>query len=346
MLEVVKQCDSKFDAINASPVFRLFCAFDYHMKQKSSVIPKKITFHDWLTMWSDYKNGRRLSHGPVSVLITQSVRTARVYEAMGVERAVKRGLVNEADLDVASEVLNMSFTLYQRATIFGINFTSRGTSCRERKPPLQALIVNKATGEEIVVYKPRRAGNILNQQYHKRKQYSSFCLFYTPTNSFKKSMGHEMCGQFNFFFRLSIPSDTILDGVPMASIVSRKLQLVNRVRTLQCIVTPEDNGYHNEEFASTYGEDHALFIPLTNVKSTAILLGARTVKNKPIFTKAKNAASKKTENNSKYCSSAVESVFKLHLIPLHSSRNNVTFSNTTDGIYKRSEDKNSYQTKN
>lgn len=332
VFEVVKQCGTRSVAVQRSPLFRLYCAFEHHSKRRETYLPTRVSFRQWLCIWDAYKEPPGENRRDLRRLYTYCLGYDQ-SQSNDIESFVKKGFVYKTDIAFAGEILKMKiFPFYQKATIFGVHFSSRGAECREREPPTREII-HDINGNEIEVYRVKRSGNKLHKEYHKTSQYSSFCFFHVPTGNFKKPFGEELCGQFNFFFRLKLPSDPVLHGVPMASILARTFQIVDRVPTLQATVTHED---HND-FSVTNHINHPTFIPLTNVKATAILVGAKNANNERIC--IEESLQKLTKDNKKYCCEDTEDVFKLLLPPLHSSKKNITFSTLSDtNNYKRFED--------
>jgi hypothetical protein len=79
-------------------------------------------------------------------------------------------------------------------------------------------------------------------------------------------------GQFNYFFRIYLPSEELLHGLPMASSVCRHF-------TIDCYMNTINISTANESFFSKP------FVVLTNVFSTKLLIGARDIEKKPINVK-------------------------------------------------------------
>ena len=101
--------------------------------------------------------------------------------------------------------LNKNIEVYNKATIYGIEFTARGTDCREKTRP-----------EDLTYGAQRMKKTTHFLPWWNKKEISSWCCFEQET---KMSQFHKRYGQLNCFFQLNI-GDKCLDNILLASVTA------------------------------------------------------------------------------------------------------------------------------
>jgi hypothetical protein len=174
------------------------------------------------------------------------------------------GLFIIEDVYIAKEILDKILPIrYSKAMIFGMEMHSRGILCSETEV---------TTNSYLNPY-----NNLKNNcaDTHSLSSWFKYRLKNTTIDNFKKDQfGFDetilQYGQFNYFFRICLPDEPLLHGLPMASAVFRKSTKDNYLQTVSIC-------NNNESFVSS-----KRFVVLTNVVSTKLLIGARDATNLPI----------------------------------------------------------------
>lgn len=170
-------------------------------------------------------------------------------------------------LQVATSLRSLKVTLYEKVTVLGVRFRSRGYECRESSPPVIAA------NSEI----PVNPANKLVANWSDPSHYSSWCaLKASPQYEFdllqrnpphvlygKDAMANRVYqyGQLNAFLKLSMRVDKFVHGMCIASVTTRSytdVDYIDRVYT--------DDG---RSFVSNRG-----YIPISYIIPTHIALAA------------------------------------------------------------------------
>jgi hypothetical protein len=127
-------------------------------------------------------------------------------------------------------------------------------------------------------------------------------------------------GQFNYFFRLCLPDEPLLDGLPMASATCRETLYDYYID----IVKTDNSSYEQKRFVS-----------LTNVFSTRILVGARDNQKKPIAIKNDfNQQNSEVANRQKYLSKEpLSKATDLYFLDLDPQRKTVHYDKYNKNYY-------------
>jgi hypothetical protein len=254
--EIKKHTKNIYEAYYNSPVYRMFTAYNYHKKLKNIS-----SFYSFLNDCIDVN-----SHLYINFCISKK---DSIYFILCKEnnnyKNIEEAYFMLEDLETVKIILfNFSPLRFADALIFGVSMTSRGVSFAELENSMDNMPTNKL--------------NILkNNWFSSKKCLSSWFKYRYDENSdindqkFGFNNYTKYCfGQFNYFFRIYLPHDVILNGLPFASAVCRFSNTDDYMSTIDI---------------STNEESYVLrqpFVALTNVFSTKLLVGARDIFKVPI----------------------------------------------------------------
>jgi hypothetical protein len=193
-----------------SPFMRLFETYKSikHIKSESW------SFWNWLhlliaTDFNDFRFLSGLNH-------TVDIALLSDYD---MRNCIREGIVITSDIEVVIELYKFVPTVYNNATIKGVQLRGRGREYCEYKSP---LVVTK-WGAVTSLILPSNIHNNLLDNWDNSTQYSSFVKY----NNWKinkitnKNAPSEQYAQANYFFRCSIPLDPYLHNVGFANITGR-----------------------------------------------------------------------------------------------------------------------------
>ena len=201
---------------------------------------------------------------------------------------------------------------YKNAIIFGKLMNSRGIEFSELSGPIihqNGCLLNEK--DQL----PTNQLNKLKNCWYNIDSISSWFKYRNQTYSIHDDkFGFSEYtqfgfGQFNYFFRIYLPDEELLHGLPMASTVCRFSTLDNYLDTINL-------SKDNESFLSNP------FVILTNVYSTKLLIGARDGMKNPIMIKQNynlNSGETTIRTFSKCRPNEAEDLFILDLDPQRSS---------------------------
>ena len=238
--------------------------------------------------------------------------------------ATQQGKVFYEDILSTLDIcFNLHPTLYSEALVYGIQMKSRGYDCVEK------------TGEKS----PQLDCNDLTKSWLEKKSISSWFKYHRPFNSAidlenmadnyfgfnNYTFDRFYYGQFNYFFRLTLPEERLLNGLPMAAVTCRKPSIDHYIDVIKT-----DN--------SSY--DPTRFVVLTNVCSTRILIGARDNEKKPMCIKNDfNQQNSETTNRAEYLSKQPkDKVADLFILELDPHRKSVVYDKLNKNYYKHERD--------
>jgi hypothetical protein len=226
---------------------------------------------------------------------------------------------------------------FKTALVFGIKMDSRGMECSEQHAsnPENGLMVNNGL-------------NNLQLNWNNSKSVSCWFKYRYNSKSFldtkfgcidnlkivevqqgastvvTKFLKDEFCfGQFNYFFRINLPSEPLLNGLPMASAVCRKATMDCYMQTIDILSSL------NASFLS-----QKRFVTLTNVYSTKILVGGRDNLKMPIQLKINYSDSQHETTTRNFSNCQPNEVSDLILLDLHPERQSVQYDNLNNCYYR------------
>jgi hypothetical protein len=271
--EIKKQCCCSTEAYYRSPVYRMYHAFNYHQNKqtKSHKIFRTMSFLKFLHYLSSnlfttlkgkseewfFKQFCRKKDVSYCVVLKEYMnrnKNCNDWEKITNETGFRNdGVFIEEDLyHIKALILNDFLPCkFSQAVVYGILMESKGEICAQRsKAEIGSLKFTWFEKKNISSWFKYRHSNVSTDSFG----FDDFSEF-----SF---------GQFNYFFRVFLPFDSMLHGLPMASCVCRTAK--------------------KDEFMNTVEADHSsivednIFVALTNVFSTRLLVGGRDIEGLPI----------------------------------------------------------------
>jgi hypothetical protein len=250
-----------------------------------------------------------------------------------------QGYHTEQDVLNSKQIIVDDFRPYRfkTALVFGIKMDSRGIECSEQHAsnPEHGLVVNNSL-------------NNLQLNWNNSKSVSCWFKYRYNSKSFldtkfgcidnlkivevqqgastvvTKFLKDEFCfGQFNYFFRINLPSEPLLNGLPMASAVCRKATMDCYMQTIDIL---------NSDNASFLSQKR--FVTLTNVYSTKILVGGRDNLKMPIQLRINYSDSHHVTTIRNFSNCQPNEVADLILLDLHPERQSVEYDNLNNYYYQ------------
>lgn len=250
---------------------------------------------------------------------------------------VDRGFIFMSDLDgIVKELacfatIDQPIAAFTHAVIKGISFCARGANFAEDK-----LLLEDTSGTNRVGlgnrYLIQNQDNNLNTNWYSTFQFNSWCRitdYYVHYTSrlVKQAKKRSYLGQFNYFFRLSLPSDSILDGTAFANTVLR-----------QADYSPI-HGCYSIKNLSDDTSYYALkqFVPLSYVDSTALAVVAMDAQDLPMMSPDATLRRAKDPIQSyplTFSTAHYSDVDRLDFIELHKDRTHLQYKSVEDDIEK------------
>lgn len=275
--EVYKQCATDEEACQKSPFYRLYCA--YRVLYERTFV--QTTFGDFLTLLGEYYDGFNVipENKHVDPRVFKEQIVGPPYMSSLCELAAS-GIILEQDLPtaVAAAQVGVQKNIYLNAYAFGVRFSARGKDFRETQQPELSYRQTDTDhlNMSVATIAQYRSIQSINTKWSNVRQYSSWCRFRSKNSSFGDHVGPDCYGQINYFFRIKLPEDSVLHGVPFASVVPRKFETEQKVHKIWA-----------DPWAS-YFEAPQLFTSMTSMYASPILVAPYDVKLLPIVPVKKN----------------------------------------------------------
>jgi len=316
IIEIKKRCHKESEAFYKSPLYRLYIAHLYHKNDCHKDNRWKFnTFYCSLLVFLSTDTGfyfRNAIKKGDDYYLEHKKLFKDLYENGKEYNKIKPyrgGTYFVEDLVVAKKILyNLTPFRFDKAIVFGIEMHCRGAICAET---------------ECTTTSTKNILNVLKQNWSDVKSISSWFKYHSNNKSssefgFDPKIFHY--GQFNYFFRISLPEEPFIHGLPMASAICRKTKLNKYIQIL-------DVSTISESFLNS-----KRFVCLTNVASSKILVGARDVSKKPIKLKKNyNLGLSESTNREKFFGSDISD---LYFLDLHPHRDNIVFDELNLSYYK------------
>jgi hypothetical protein len=199
-----------------SPLFRFYLLFTALKSdsdcRKVNMISRSTTFAQWL----------------YSVVCIENEQEYIQFKEFFISFSNLHNInIVDNDFSVVWEIESLFNTMetYESAYIWGTFFKSRGYEYAEWGDP-QLVPATTAYGSERIKI-ANNEHNQLKTTWRDKRQSRSWCRIFCK-NITKANNRNQQCGQINYFFRLNIPSDKLLNGIPVAAITKRKCTNVSR----------------------------------------------------------------------------------------------------------------------
>jgi hypothetical protein len=312
LLEVKKKCRSKSEAYHKSPIYRMYTVFHFH---KQTLMFRNYSFYEFLKYCIDettdfYKNFSRLrSDSFLKIEYLSDIQNYNEIEQDGyfiIEdiRVVKKIIVNFAPFR------------FSEALVFGTWMKSRGSACSELQDS---------------EFSPTNPYNTLKNHWYNTHNISSWFKY---RYHFLKCRNDDefgfdkyqkiLFGQFNYFFRVYLPGEPLLHGLPMASAVCRMPSIDKYMNTIDL----KANKQRDESFVK-----QKVFVTLTNVFSTKLMIGARDAEKMPIKLKKNYNQITSATLVRTFSNSSPNDADDLYLLDMEPHRRTLKFDNLNENYY-------------
>ena len=317
ILEIKKRCHKESEAYYKSPLFRLYIAYLYHKENCHRDNKWKFkTFYCSLLLFLDSTTGfyeKNAIKKDDDYFLENSIPFKDIYDngrEYNKKKPYRAGTYYIEDLLIAKKILyNLTPFRFDKAIAYGIEMHSRGSNCAETEETL--------TSTQNIL-------NVLQNNWRDVKNYSSW-FKYHDNNKTSSEFGFDpkiiRYGQFNYFFRISLPEEPFIHGLPMASAVCRNSKKNKYIETLD-VTTNSESFVKNKRF-----------VCLTNVVSTKVLIGARDLSKRPITLK-KNynlLCMSESTNREEFFWSQISD---LYFLDMHPHRKVIEFDESNLSYYK------------
>jgi hypothetical protein len=282
-------------AVHQSSLFRLYMAFVANVSQSINRPEQKFIdfeifsykFYFWLCyITGDEEQFHELvQEGKFLKSLPNS------FSSEELSAFCKEGKIFLSDVMVTREATNKLYDELFHSTeayIFGSKFIARGSNAREiwnSTDPDCFMFKTSYAYDQDFQY-PQNSCNkfefpsnsSIKRQGYNHREYSSWCRFTPYRSQISRQTNNIYFAQFNFFFRLNMPHELILNGLPVASITAREAKKESSMKWNHnlCCITLNDDSYY----------PHARFIGLTNISASPIAIvyfgGVHITDNNPI----------------------------------------------------------------
>jgi hypothetical protein len=296
-INIKKRCETFAECLHSSSFFRMYWYFLlcrdrklFHMSSGRN----SSSFHSFTKRLVHIINNYHITNNPDDlkpfVTYVGEVDSWQTYQT--VHNLSKEGFVNLLegrkpligdDFEMLKEISQgtLSYRMFERATIFGMHFKSRGCECREKTKATQMWDYRWGAERNVAKlndpdrYWPDNKKNELKHNWLQKPHYSSWAkIRYSDIdyhlNSKDRTCGSEeyedhhqyLYGQFNFFMQIYTTADPFINNLTLASITCRRHASVERV---DYILADHDG----DSFFV-----HKMFVVLNDVYSTPIMICA------------------------------------------------------------------------
>jgi hypothetical protein len=246
-----------------------------------------------------------------------------------------RIICNEEDVKTAKHILiNFLPYKFKNAWVFGIKMESRGMECSERDFNFSGIDEVTTNNELNNLQTKWSDSKSVSCWFKYRYNSQSFddtkfgCIdniiekerFQKETNFVTKYEEEQFCyGQFNYFFRINLPLEPLLNGLPMASAVCR---------------LPTQQNYLQIIGMNSLFLPKKVFVTLTNVCSTKLLIGAVDQIFMPISLKAHYSQVNNQSCRRTFSEFKQDEIAYLYFLDLHPERQSVQYDNLNNSYYR------------
>jgi hypothetical protein len=237
VLEIKKVCRNKYEAYYKSSIYRMYDSYLFQKENDFDGCFQGVSFYNFLKYFCmDETND---FYKKYAIHKSASEVFYEYYEHTDFEAIETKGNFIIEDLVTIHKILNeFSPTRFKDAIVFGVAMDSRGIEYCEKEAPWP---------DKNGKFGPTNPQNELKNCWFNKNSISSW-FKYRYQSSEKDEFGFEgytKCGfgQFNYFFRINLPQEQLLHGLPMASSVCRDQTLDKYMNTIN-ISLP------NESFSS------------------------------------------------------------------------------------------------
>ena len=347
--EIMKQCRNMNEAKEKSELFSLYCLhlhliqtykISWYKRTNIDVIYETtdIKFYDFLSiLYAIRKNknvDNQLEHAKKQLM-------EQVEKSEGDEFILLKTNNNNSSSLLLKDLfkhMRYKINLSLKALIYGLKCKGKGYESR-------------VTEHER--YNDDNYTNAMKMTWKDRKEYSTWCKFRfsthfnnsikfieQTTNYFDGNPDNSYYGQFNFFMKLSIPSEKILHGLKMASVTA-----VSNHTPSYMWNHPSKN--KNEQYKSRSVIDcidfrvsklnmlqsGVSFVPFTDVFATKFGVIGVDKDGNPYVNDKNNLPKEKNLKRSNFSTDRIDNISKLYFIELQPERHEVKFDVNNNEMY-------------
>jgi hypothetical protein len=260
--EVQKQSRGRNDALRKSALYRLFHAFKHHRASFEG------DFGNWYTCLYKWFCDPRTVNVDMAELFKKYVTDEKLSAINATDlskRFCNNGIILQQDRTCIRQTIKFAekIATHHQAYIYGIKFRGRGWEGREIEEPKREEQRYGAQTPSEANCRPIKDINFLKTTWSSKYSMASWCRY-----KYKKPAKDSMYGttqtgtnnaQINAFFYITIIGEPVLNGVPFASVCSRKYKLDrDRINSVDC-----DDLFSYKE---------RIFTATTNIFCTPIIL--------------------------------------------------------------------------
>jgi hypothetical protein len=301
-------CGSFQEALQRSPLFRLYCSFDQHNRSKlwTDMKIEGVKDMDDFTYWLTVMTLPTTKHAmeQFGIFSYEMINDSLPYQQLH-NSILSHGFIYQSDWEYCCDLIdNESYRKlpgFIKCIANGVEFCSRGMNCRET----QRIICSKRWGQQRFNTRPSNpVNNSIAEHCGIISHYSSWCRVmlkcYSDASDADEVIEEEEFefGQLNCFFRSKLPpGDPIIDDIPVASISVRKVERRGRnLFAVNATDNPVTKSTSNQNYIETSLKPDVLFCAVYNIYPTPIIVAAMDKDMKPIMSSAIVGRKKETVN--------------------------------------------------
>jgi hypothetical protein len=329
--EIPKHCASAEEAAKNSPVYRLKTIHSRHYAARKFG-------SDDILVWLHFLRSFHLDRLCVvrrdyvaddfeDFVVDDEVYLAAVHNSSYLVVCRERGLLTKRDVQSAVELLQSleQVEIYQHLYVFGERFSGRGYDYRESEPPsiYQPPSRKSTYGMErsALKYIPSNERNHIEKEWWKKEQFSSWLKYRRGLETFGDigtRRDVDRYAQLNFSFRFRLACDPVLNGIPIASVVTRCYTTDRHVDKIDL-----------SSSSKSFPMSADLFVPCTNIYGCAFGTSPINVNEVPINFRRKYV----TVKNERYTTFVKDGISHIYMIPLHPNKFKNRFERESIHLY-------------
>ena len=374
--EIMKQCKNRDEAHERSELFRLYSMHIdfcndfgkswYKRKNKdNSIINKRtetveIMFFDFLMILYSIQQQEKIPQQNI-MTIDEQLDNARDEIVRLINEEINNNSNNNKEVkgnqiyyyQILSSNTSLLEKLFQhcrygrsaslKALVYGLRCKGRGYEKRRILDDVSAYEEYKLNFQKTWNTNKNEYSSWCKFRFNNRFNMSTCKNLHNENDYFIGNPPKSEYGQMNFFMKLKLPTEKILDGVKIASMTA----VTHLQNSLWDFVDNADPRNHQHYKSKTMIDcidvermtlvSNSLFIPFTDIYATKYGVIGVDQGNKPFFNKS-NASyiNNKNESQFRQCLSSdenSENVSKLYFIPLHPERINVCYNVNNNEMY-------------
>lgn len=200
--ECKRLCSDERIRTEKSPLYRLYQHFNHQKKQMRL---NRGEFYDWVLTFVFFNRKEHVS----------LAKLPKDFDDF--EQYTSNNVYFQEDWEFACNLVENEVCISDRAYIYGTRFKARGIECSEQSP---LVAVTERYGAQPILIHSNENNSLLSHAFEKRS-YSSWCKLLRESNDRKNNTDEIFC-QINYFFKLNLRGDGLLNGHSVANVTARK----------------------------------------------------------------------------------------------------------------------------